>query len=192
MIKNKIKRQLGFTVFEVTVSIALFTIIIMLTGSMYTLSQRSYNKGSTNAELSQNARVSLDRLSREVRQSIEVVSILPLTDTDPMNPPVDEIFFQDGHEADDVRYIRYYLDGTNLKRLIVVYYFEIEPSNYVFYNSLDEDSDPPVELIVEDRDVGEYFNDLDFWGNDEFVYISMSLAKGNETLDIRTGISSRN
>ncbi len=189
---KKIKEQSGFTVFEIAVSIALFTIIILLTGSIYTISQKAYNKGSYNNELAQNARVSLDRLSREMRQAVEIVTTLPPTDSDPENPPVNEIFFQDGHEPNEIKYLRYYLSNGNLKRSVVVYYFDVEPGTYVLYNSVDGEGDPPNELVIEDRIVGEYFSTLEFWGEDGLTYIRILLEKKEENLNIRTSIFSRN
>ncbi len=147
---------------EIIVAIALFTIIIMLSGSMYTLSQRAYNKGEVRGELAQNARVSLDRISREIRQSVDIVTDLSATTT--------EIFFQDGHDISQITYLRYYLNGTDLQRGIVVYYFEIEPEVYVTYNSTVESGDPPEE-DSENKIVGEYFSNLQFWVAGGLVYI---------------------
>ncbi|MFA4833382.1 MAG: hypothetical protein WC619_00865 [Patescibacteria group bacterium] len=182
----------GFTLLEILVSLSLFTLAIILVGSMFSLSQRSYNKGAGKGELVQNARVSLDRISRELRQSVNIVTDLPETDTDPMDPPAEEIFFQDGHNASQITYLRYYLDGADLKRSYVVYYFSAEPETYVTYDSVDQDGYSPEELIIEDRIVGEYFDQLQFWGSNSLVHISMALAKGQDSFNINSSIFKRN
>jgi len=189
---NFFKNIRGFTVLEILVSISLFVIAVILVNSMYSLSQRSYNKGSSKGELVQNARVCLDRISRELRQSVDIITSLPDTDDDPENPPTEEIFFQDGHDISQTTYLRYYLDNFNLKRSIIVYYFEEEAETYVTYNSVDDLGDPPEELILEDRIVGEYFNELKFWGSEGLIHISLNLVKGQDSINIRTSVFSRN
>ncbi|MDD5072039.1 MAG: hypothetical protein PHQ42_04900 [Patescibacteria group bacterium] len=188
--KNKL--QNGFTILEILVSISLFTFAIILVNSMYSLSQRSYNKGAAKGELAQNARVCLDRMTRELRQSVDIITALPETAVDPLNPPAGEIFFQDGHNADRITYLRYYLNGTDLKRSYIVYYFSSEPDIYVVYNSVDQNGYPPEELIVEDRVVGEYFNGLQFWGSGGLIYISLDLAKNQDSFNINTSVFKRN
>ncbi|MDD5032472.1 MAG: prepilin-type N-terminal cleavage/methylation domain-containing protein [Patescibacteria group bacterium] len=186
------KNQKGFTLLEILVSLSLFTLAIILATSMYSLSQRSYNKGAGKGELVQNARVSLDRISRELRQSVDIVTVLPETDSNPLNPPAAEIFFQDGHDASQITYLRYYLDGTDLKRSRVVYYFATEPATYVAYNGIDQFGDPPEESITEDRVVGEYFNQLQFWGSSGLVHVSLALEKGQDSFNITSSIFKRN
>jgi len=144
------------------------------------------------AELTQNARVSLDRISRELRQSVDIITSLPETNDDPENPPAEEIFFQDGHDTSQITYLRYYLDNSNLMRSRSAYYFDEEPENYVLYNSVDQNGDPPEELIIENRIVGEYFNELKFWGSSGLVHISISLLKNQNTLNVDTSVYSRN
>jgi len=182
----------GFTILEIVVSLSLFAIIILLIGSIYILSQQTYNKNSNLAELTQNARVSLDRLSRELRQSANVVTTLPATSTDPLNPPPNQIFFQDGHDISQITYLRYYLNGTDLMRQKKAYYFDEEPDIYVLYNSSDQFGQPAKELILEDQIVGQYFNDLKFWGANDLINIAINLTKNQNTYNINTSVFSRN
>lgn len=177
---------------EIVVSISLFALIMVMTGSVYLLSQKSYNKNSDMAELSQNARVSLDRISRELRQSVALITPLPATNTDPENPPPEQIIFQDGHDISQVTYIVYYLNGTDLMRQKKAYYFSIEPSTYVTYNSVDQSGQPPSVIIIEDRIVGEYFDYLNFWGENGLINISFELVKNQSKFNIKTSVYSRN
>jgi hypothetical protein len=175
----------GFTIFEIIVSISLFVVIILMTGSLYQISQKSYNKGSDGAELTQNARVSLDRISRELRQATDIVTGLPAS----------EIFFRDGHDISKITYIKYYLYGNNLMRVRTAYYFGDEQNVYVPYGSFDIYGDPPDELILEGgvpKIIGEYFNNLQFGGADNLINISMELAKNQNKLNIETKIYTKN
>lgn len=196
VIKNLINHQAkglaGFTLIEVMISLSLFVVLILLINSMYTLSQSTYNKNSNAAELTQNARVALDRLSRELRQSETIVSTLPPNDTDPGNPPINEIFFQDGHDTSLTTYILYRLEGTNLNRVQKAYYFNSAPTTYVTYNSVDSGGNSPLDLIISDQTVGEYFKDLKFWGASGLVNIYLELAKNKNLFELDTMVYSRN
>lgn len=192
MTKRKPTRQNGFTMLEIIVSLALFVIVIILVSSIYLLAQKSYNKSSDLAELTQNARVCLDRLSRELRQSVNIVTALPPTDSDPENPPAEEIFFQDGHEISQITYLRYYLDGTNLMREHKAYYFASEPTVYVTYNTTDQYGNLPDKKILENRIIGEYFSQLKFWDNSGSISIAIELNKGSNNFKIRTSVYPRN
>lgn len=190
--RKKITKNLnGFTLLEIIVSLSLFTIIIILVSDIYLITQRAYNKNSDAAELAQNARVSLDRISRELRQSASLITALPATDADPNNPPAYQIFFQDGHDVSQITYLRYYLDGANLMREHKAFYFIQEPSIYVTYNSLDQGGSPPLE-IIDNRIVGEYFTELKFWGVGGLINIYLKLAKNQNNFAIQTSVFSRN
>jgi hypothetical protein len=54
--------------------------------------------------------------------------------------------------------------------------------------------DPPDELDLEGgpRIIGEYFNDLEFWGADGLANISAELLKNQNTININTSVYSRN
>lgn len=163
-----------------------------MTGSIYSLSQKSYKKSSDLAELTQNNRVFLDRLSRELRQSVNIITTLPATDSDPLNPPADQIIFQDGHDTSLITYWRYYLNGTDLIRQHQAYYFDIDPAIYVTYNSLDQNGQPAKIKILEDRITGEYFKQIKFWGANGLINIYLKLTKNTNTFEIETSAFSRN
>lgn len=189
---HKITKQTGFTLPEIIVSMAIFVMVILLTGSIYSLSQKSYKKSSDSAELTQNNRVYLDRLSRELRQSVNIITTLPPTGDDPANPPADQIIFQDGHDSSLITYLRYYLNGADLMRQHTAYYFENDPSTYVAYNSLDQNGRPAKAIILEDRVIGEYFNQIKFWGTNGLVNIYLKLTKNTNTFEIETSAFGRN
>lgn len=182
--ENKKSKESGFTIIEVVTSISLFTILVILTASLFSLSQKSYTAGINENELTQNARVSLDRVSREIRQSVQVVTDLTSTST--------EIFFQNGHDTSQISYIRYYLNGTDLMRAHEAYYFPADPSVYVIWNGLNQLGQLPEKLVLEDRVVGEYFNNIRFWGDQNLVRILINLSKNQKQLQINSSVFSRN
>ena len=182
----------GFTLLEIIVSISLFAIIIILVSSIYVMSQRSYNQNSTQAELSQNARVAFDRLSRELRQSTGIVTALPATDSDIFNPPANQIFFQDGHDNSRLTYLKYYLDGTNLMREHSSYYFNTEPGVDVYYDSLDLGGNLPLKDQIENRVIGEYVSGMKFWGEDRIINFELSFLKNQKSFVLRSSVYSRN
>lgn len=191
-LKNLKKNSGGFTLLEVIASLALFSIIILLVSDVYLVSQRAYNKNAAIAELTQNARVSLDRISRELRQSADIITSLPPTDTDPGNPPSGQIFFRDGHDVTQITYLRYYLDGSNLMREHKAFYFDGDQSLYVAYGSLDQGGGSPREIVLENRVVGEYFSRLEFWGANGLTNISLGLTKNQNNFSVKTSVFSRN
>ncbi|MFA6171873.1 MAG: type II secretion system protein [Patescibacteria group bacterium] len=182
----------GFTILEITVSMFLFTFVIILVGSSFIIAQKAYNKGATENELTQNIRVCLDRITREVRQSVQIITLLPAVATDPENPPSNEIIFQDGHNISQITYLRYYIDGSNIKRKHYAFYFDDDPAVYVTHNSTDAYGNPPSEISLSDDIIGEYAEDMKFWGTDGHIFLSLSLTKNQKTIKIDTSIYSRN
>ena len=170
------------------VTVGIFALVVLITGSLYSLAQTSYNASEDEMELVQNARVAYDRISREVRQSPEIATSLH---PDPASS-TDEIMFQNGHDNEDINYIYYYLDGSELRRARLVYYFEEEPDIYVKYSSTNEDGDSPQEDVLQDRVVGEYFQDIEFWGGNGLVHASSTLAKDKESFSLNSSVFSRN
>lgn len=94
-IKKSIKNlnNKGFTIPEVLIVVTISALIVVTIASMIVFSQRSYLQGGNSAEIAQNARVILERMSREVRQAEKISTQLPVSNINPAN----EIQFQDGH-----------------------------------------------------------------------------------------------
>lgn len=61
--------QDGSTLPELLVTLAVFSMIIMVIVLLWGQSQQAYFRGATAAELQQNARVALEQMSREIRQA---------------------------------------------------------------------------------------------------------------------------
>ena len=178
----------GFNLIEILLAVSFFVIVVLITSTMYIMAQNVYSRGSNQNELTQNARVSLDRMSREIRQAVELITDFSTS------TPVNEILFQDGHNTSKITYIKYYLEGTDLKRSHLAYYFDFpqDPNIYVYIYSLDENEDPPLEKELEDRIIAEYFQNLEFLNNNGLLQISIELGKDKESLEIDTNIFIRN
>ena len=187
----RLKNRNGFTLEETLITITITALTLLLILSVYILYQRTYRKGSNKAEISQNARITIDKIGRDIRQSLDIVTKLPANPDETDNPPTNYIMFQDGHDNSKISYIKYYLDGNNLKSQKIIYYFDEDPDTYVYYDSVDESGDPPKELILEDNLVAEYVQDIKFWG-DKLINIEINMKKGEEKLSVRTKIFGRN
>ncbi|MFH1597638.1 MAG: hypothetical protein ABIB97_01020 [Patescibacteria group bacterium] len=177
------------TLIEIILALFIGIMVFLAITAIYFLGQQFYRSGSDRLEIVQNGRVTLDRLTRELRQTVGITTELPGTKEEPGFPPPSEIQFQDGHQIDTIRYFRYYLDGNQFKRQIIVYYF-VE-GEYVNWNATDVSGQPPSSLVQEDRLVGEYFSDLQFYGS-EAIVIETSLEKNNSATNLRTEILGRN
>ncbi len=193
MFKNEIKTKSGFTLIEVVIAVAVSLLVVLMISSSYFVAQRAYVKADSKAEIGQNGRVILDRLARELRQTPEIITTLPADNSNPGLTP-NEIMFQDGHDISRITYIRYYLSGANLNRQLLVYYFPSAPTAYVPWNAVDPapPHGPPQMSILEDRLIGEYVSDIEFWGNEKPVYINLNLHKNKDGVILNTSIYGRN
>ncbi len=83
----------GFTLTELLVTIVMFVLIIGAVYGAYVLAQRAYRESEIAAELTQNGRVILEKMLREIRQSKEIAMDFP---AERVNAS-EEIMFHDGH-----------------------------------------------------------------------------------------------
>jgi len=200
-----ISKQKGFTLVEVLVAMAIFSIAVILIFSIYFTSQKFYQKTETKAEILQNARVVLERMTRELRQTQDIITILPQVPDNPVSPPASEIEFQDGHYpspyvslGSDYYYIRYYISTTTgeINREYKVYCFDDCEACSAFFKWNDAqviDGIPTTahSCLLEDRVVGEFAKEIKFWGAG-VINISLKLQKLNEQMDFQTNVFGRN
>ncbi|MFA5125136.1 MAG: hypothetical protein WC473_04955 [Patescibacteria group bacterium] len=182
----------GFTIVEIVVSITIAIIIFLLITSTYVISQNAYSQTDVTAELTQNGRVMLDRLVREIRQAQRLSNVLPTDTSDPEALP-NEIKFLDGHDISYKHYIRYYQEDNTLKRQVIVYYFPASTTYYVLDTDtdVDEPHNPPLATTTEDKIIGEFVDDVEFWGN-KLININLYLSKDNTSQVIYTAVFGRN
>jgi len=205
-LKFKIKNSSqGFTLVEVLVAMGIFVIAVILIFSIYLTSQKFYQKTETSAEILQNSRVILERIARELRQTQDIITVLPQVPDNPSLPPTDEIEFQDGHSPSpyvaldsDYYYIRYYVseDTGEVNRQYKVYCFEDCSVCSIYFKWNDTQMIEGVlttahSCLLEDRVIGEFVQEMNFWGAG-VINISFKLQKLNQQMDFQTSVFGRN
>jgi len=194
MIK-KIKKNYfskGFTLTELLVSITIILIVIGAAYSGYFLSQKAYREGEAAAELSQNGRVILERITREIRQAKDIPTELSEEEPAEEISPLDGIIFEDGHIEDPYHYIHYFKDNNYLKREVIAYYFSDNPGVWVPFGAV-----PPggqtleTETLDDPAIVGEYLTGLKFW-NSGAINVFLTLERDDKIVSLRTKIFGRN
>ncbi|OGG38213.1 hypothetical protein A3D55_01480 [Candidatus Jorgensenbacteria bacterium RIFCSPHIGHO2_02_FULL_45_20] len=189
MLTSPLNDRRGFTLAEMLIAITVLVLIVITISGIFVLNQNVFRTTNTKAELLQNARTATDTMGREIRQAVELVTTLPTDDSNPAEI-AHELEFEDGHTSSQVQYIRYYLDGTDLKRQVKVYYFSTNPSIYVHWDDVDPFGGPE-STTIDDRLMAEFFSQLDFFGSKN-ITIRMALEKNERTIDFQTIINPRN
>jgi len=184
---------------------SILIIVIVAVLAITFLGQRFYQRGEVRAEILQNGRIVSERMAREIRQADEIVTELPQIPDLPGSPPPKEIEFQDGHTpspydylGSEYYYTRYYIaTSTNeVHRKYLVYCFDDCGSCTEYFRWNDTKMDGPLEVStspcqLEDRIIGEYVQDMDFWGAN-LINVSLTLLKDSEQIDINTKVLGRN
>jgi hypothetical protein len=158
---------------------------------VYITSYKSYQRSVNRAELNQNARISLERITRDLRQTNLITTTLPPTDTDPLNPAPSNIQFQDGHNNDKIRYIEYTLTDGQLYRKVKHYYFSTDPQTYVAYNALDQFGNHATESIDENVVKADKVQSLQFFGTG-IINIKIVVNNSDGSLTYQTQVLGRN
>jgi hypothetical protein len=183
----------SFSLAELLIAI---TITILITEAAYfagNVGRQTFNQTSEKIEINQNARVLLDRMSREIRQATEIATDLPPVSNDPENPPSTEIMFEDGHVATN-RYISYKLENGQAKRSITAYYFGPslpDPSEWVLRNARDENGNPPSSALITDEVVADKIISCQIWG-ESLINIHIIAGVDNQQEEFTTTVFARN
>ncbi len=176
---------------ELVVVMGLSALILVTSYSVYVVSIKGYRENTASAELTQNARISLERMSREIRQAAEIITVLP---TDPtQGQPPSQIKFQDGHDLTDgpIQYLTYYLVGTDLHRKASHFAFASDLNTWVLYSALDGNGNPPTEYTDSDNVKAQDISQLQFWG-DKVITISLTVSNGTQSYQFQTQALGRN
>lgn len=181
----------GFTLIEVIIVLGATSLMLAGILSITLLTERAIRGSYDRGEIAQNARIALERLSRDIRQAETLVTSIPANDDDPANPPPSQLEFQDGNDPDALNYIRYYLSGANLQRELSYYSFPSDPTVRVEYNATDGGGNPPVKTVTEDELAAEYASSLEFYGA-TLITVDMTLDKNDADLTVTTTLYARN
>ncbi|MFH1353831.1 MAG: prepilin-type N-terminal cleavage/methylation domain-containing protein [bacterium] len=183
----------GFTLTELLITVSIFLLITGVVYSGFLLSQRAYIGGERSAEISQNGRVIVERITREIRQAKEIATELSEEEPQDQVSPADGIIFEDGHiSTSSYSYIHYFKENDFLKREIIAYYFSGNPGAYVPWNAIPPEGQTlETENLESPRTVGEYVTGLKFWGT-KLISISFILEKNQKAVKLETKIFGRN
>ena len=199
------KNRKSFTLLEVLIIIFISSLVFIAILEIHLAGQKLYSLGENRAEILQNGRIILERISRELRQAKEIVTPLPQVDNNPDFPPPSEIEFQDGHTPSpyqylgaDYYYIKYYFSSSTreIKRQYLVYCLDdcSNCQNYYKWNERIQQEGQilsPHACILEDKVIGEYVNNIKFWGK-TLINIEIELSKFKENIELETSIFARN
>ena len=189
---KKIKKQLGITLMEILVAVSLASLILLASYEIFSLSQELYIRHSNSTELTQNARIALERLTRDIRQTEEIITDIPDVPDDPTNPPPSQLKFQDGHNSTPIRYIEYSLVNNSLYRKITHFYFPDHPEVWVTWNATDGNGNPALESAPDESKVlAENISSLGFWGT-SLVTIDLQVSKNDINQNFQTSVLGRN
>ncbi len=181
----------AFTLVELLVAILVSGILISVTTSTYLLFRRSIAQDQGRAELNQNARISLERMSRELRQARSIVTLFPTSPADTSVTQPHEIEFEDGHpepgEADYLTYRRYYVVNQVLK-LDIKYYHLNGSTIHIPYNS-----SSAIPTILSTQDIAERVSDLSFYQTSGTIQVILTTSDGGvQNYKLATTILKRN
>lgn len=181
----------GFTLLETLIALTVGVTLLALVLAVYVLTLTTTQNSEDRSELSQNSRVIIERLTRDLRQTRQIATNLPTVANDPDLPPAAEIEVQDGHNAGQLQYLRYYQMGSDLKRQVREYYFASDPQILVTYNAKDDFGNGAAVRTVADNLVGQYVNSIKFYGRD-LINIELTLKKNAVKHVTKTTIYVRN
>lgn len=184
------KGRAGVTLIEMLVAISLSVIIVSALYYVFNTSYKSYKSNSSKAEINQNARIALERISRDLRQTNSIVSPLPPSDTDPLNPPASSLEFVDGHNTTKLQYINYLLVNGELHRQVIHYFFTSDTNAWVPKNAL-QDNQGPEFSIDEDTVKADKVTSLEFFGSN-VINIILTTADKGQSQTYETQVLGRN
>lgn len=183
------KYENGFSLIELLIVSAVMLVVLLAFFSIYFASQGFYQKAENQAEILQNGRVILERISREVRQAKEVVTSLSNLESEAANSFV----FEDGHVTSPYSYIRYFQDGSLIKREVFGYYFSGDAlQELVPWNAAPPGGQTLEEKVIEsEKTIGEYIQSLKIWRGDA-INVKLELFLRGEIVNLESSFSPRN
>jgi prepilin-type N-terminal cleavage/methylation domain-containing protein len=185
------RKRPAFTLVELVVAVAVSTVLITATTAIYSLFRRSISLDQARADSSQNGRIALDRLTRELRQAPDIVTPLPLSPADTSVAQPSEIQFEDGH-ANDRSYRRYYLENGHLRVQTLEYYFAYQPSVRVRWNEIGNGGVTPLQTVVSTQDVADSVLSFQLYGRSVITIYLTTGDGGIISLPLRTVVQARN
>jgi len=178
----------AFTLVELLLALMIASLLVSMTAGAYTLFRRTLAQQQTSAELAQNGRVVVDRLSRELRQSPLVVTVLPDDPSDTSVTQPSEIEFESGHDS-TMTYYRYYVSNGVLKLDTKYYYYSSAPATHVRYTTA---SPQPQAAVTSTVDVADRVKSLAFYGDQSVRIVLTTTDGGTQDYKLDTTVLRRN
>lgn len=175
---TKTKKK-GFTLIELTVVIGVALIVVSSTVAITILVQREVSNGSSKFDSVQNTRAVVDRITRDLRQTNNIVTAL----NDILDGGVgsNNIEFENGHDENlGINYIKYYLSGTDLVKQTNHYYFADAPQTHVLWNAKDAFNQGPLISIDSSNIVANNISLLSFLKNGTNLVVFEVTSTTNE------------
>ncbi len=177
----------GYTLAELLIALAIFALVVVAIFSFLLTAQRVSREGENIAEISENGRIILKKITRELRQTREIVTDLPATSA----ATTDTLEFEDGHRQEPYHYIHYFKEENEVKREVKRYYFPSNPQEFLPWTATSSEEDLSVAITEGPTVVGRYVSKLEFWG-EPAVNILVSLEKEGKEADYQTKVFGRN
>ena len=152
----------GFTLIETIISIAVFSLIVVIISSVIMFGDGVYGRSRRSMELMQNGRVALGAMTREIRQAERIVTSLPEE-----GGAAEEIVFKDGHLEELIE--KGSLRGGEGNQVILDNDFDGTSSAY--RGSYLKITDGPIDLVGEIRKI------VDFDEDSGRVYLQQPLSE---------------
>jgi type II secretory pathway pseudopilin PulG len=158
-----VKSQRGFTLMELLLALGVSFFIFFIMCAVLVPGVKTCRATTFSLDLTQNARVAVARMVREIRASPQIATLLPESPDDTSIPVSHTIMFEDGR-CDHVRYVSYYQSGDQLRRRIYTYHLPADPNKPVTFDAYDEFDNPAVATLNEDVAIAQYVGNVQIWG----------------------------
>lgn len=191
-VKYKIKNGTsGFTLIELLIALSVGLVMLMAVFNLTLLARKAVALSVGRGELTQNGRLALERMARDLRQAQMLVTRLPASAALTGFPPPAQLEFQDGHDPASLTYLRYHLLGNALYRESSYYSFSSAPGARVPFNIRDAQSNFPIKTVLEDAVIADSFQSLQFFGV-KLITVRADLLFGTIRAHLETAILARN
>ena len=187
----------AFTLIELLVAMVISSILITATTSVYTLFRKSVTADQAKADITQNGRIAMDRISRELRQTSDIVTDLPQDPADTSVIQPSGIEFLNGHavvgDSNYLTYNKYYISGGVLKLDVKEYYFASFPNTRVVWNTVGSGGSAPVAHVISTQDVADRVTGIHLYDDNNVITMVLTTGDGQrQTSTLRTAIVGRN
>lgn len=183
----KIKiRKSGYSIIEVLVAVAIGVLVIEAAYLFFPLGSRIAREGEVLNELSQTARIVLSRIERDIRQTPNLITNLPASQSEATN----SIFLIDGYPEDDdtdPHYIAYEYENNNILRKKIHYTDPSNPTIIVNYDFPDA-----TEVVETNEAIGEDIDFIKIWEEQNLVKIDIKLKRLEDSIRFLSSVYPRN